>query len=186
MPVPDFSPGEVLTAAAMDSIGLWRVASGTLSGTAVNFANCFTSDFTNYHIVFDSVTWSAGGDVLYQFLNGTTPNTTSNYYWAYTGLTITNAATSSTNSSSSFGYTGMSTTVAFNVTMSSASIDVYAPLSAQRTFITSSALGHSLNFYHRHGMGGQNELLAFNGIRFLTNSATTFTGNVTIYGYRKP
>jgi len=138
--------------------GLVYVTSGTLSGNAVNFAGCFTSNYTNYRIMFDSVTFSGSGDVYYQFLNGSTPNTTSNYYWAYSGLTITNAATSSTIASSTIGYTGMSTTVAFNVTMCSASIDVYAPLSPQRTFITSAAVGQSLNFYHRHGIGGQNEL----------------------------
>jgi hypothetical protein len=187
MPVPDFSPGEVLTAAAMDSIGLWRVASGTLSGTAVNFEGCFTSDFTNYRIVIDSVTFSAGADIYYQFLSGSTPNATANYYWAQTGLTIANSSTSSTASSQTLGYTGVSVLAAFGATMASVSMDVYAPQSAaQRTFITMSAVGYSTNFYHRTGMSGQNELLAFDGIRFITATAPTFTGNVTIYGYRKP
>ena len=79
MPVPDFSPGEVLTAAAMDSIGLWKVASGTLSGTATNFVGCFTSDYTNYRIVVDGITFNTTGDVYIQFLNNTTPNATANY-----------------------------------------------------------------------------------------------------------
>jgi hypothetical protein len=175
---------EDLAEAVNDGGGLWKVASGTLSGNAVNFVGCFTTRFRNYRIVFDSVTFTGSGDVYYQFLSGSTPNTTSNYYWAYSGLTITNAATGSTIASSTIGYTGMSTTVAFNLTMCSASMDVYAPLIAQRTFITSAAVGHSLNFYHRHGIGGQNELLAFDGIRFLTNLGPNFTGNVTIYGYR--
>ena len=52
MPVPDFSPGEVLTAAAMDSIGLWLIdAESFTSSSAVNVNNVFSSDYRNYRIV---------------------------------------------------------------------------------------------------------------------------------------
>jgi hypothetical protein len=187
MPVPDFSPGEVLTAAAMDSIGLWRVASGTLSSTATNFVGCFTSDYTNYRIVIDSITFNATGDLYFQFLNGSTPNATANYNWAFTGLLVTSGAANANATGQTLGYTGMTTTAAFNETMGSVSMDVYAPQSAaQRSFISFDVTGYGANFYARSGMVQQNQLLAFNGIRFLTSSASTFTGNVTIYGYRKP
>jgi hypothetical protein len=52
MPVPNFSPGEVLTAGAMDSIGLWKVASATFSGITtgapLDVNNVFSSSYTNY------------------------------------------------------------------------------------------------------------------------------------------
>jgi hypothetical protein len=187
MPVPDFSPGEVLTAAAMDSIGLWKVASGTLSGTATNFVGCFTSDYTNYRIVIDSITFNTTGDVYIQFLNGTTPNATANYQWAYSGLIVTGTNAPSSGSGQTVAYTGTTVSAAFNQTMASITMDVFAPQSvSQRTFATIDATGYGTNFYGRNGMIEQNELLAFNGIRFLTAGAATFTGNVTIYGYRKP
>jgi hypothetical protein len=82
----------------------------------------------------------------------------------------------------------MSTSVGLSgAVLSGGSMDVYAPQSAsQRTFLTSAAVGYTTDFYHRHGMGGFNELLTFDGIRFFTNAGPNFTGNVTIYGYRKP
>jgi hypothetical protein len=56
MPVPDFSPGEVLTAAAMDSIGLWKVATFTAtSGSSLVCSNVFSSTFENYKIVCSGV-----------------------------------------------------------------------------------------------------------------------------------
>jgi hypothetical protein len=42
---PDFSSGAVLTAAQMNSVGLWKVASGSLSTATTNFQGCFTSDY---------------------------------------------------------------------------------------------------------------------------------------------
>jgi hypothetical protein len=54
MPVPDFSPGEVLTAAAMDSIGLWLVKTVTVGTTvsSVPVADCFSADYDAYEITY--------------------------------------------------------------------------------------------------------------------------------------
>jgi hypothetical protein len=186
MTFPIFAAGDVLRATDMNAVGLWRVGGGTLSGTAVNFAGCFTSEFTDYRIVVDSLAFSAAGDMYYQYLNGTTPRTTANYYWAYTGLRIDTVASNSASLSTNLGYTGMSSNASGGLMLSSGSMDIYAPQSAaRRTFMTSSALGYATDFYHRHGMSGQNEDIVFDGIRFFTNSAVTFTGTVSIYGYRK-
>jgi hypothetical protein len=74
MPVPDFSPGEVLTAAAMDSIGLWRIDSKALTGSAVDFVGCFTSDYDIYKVFFYNVRASvSGSDFGVRLLSGTTP-----------------------------------------------------------------------------------------------------------------
>jgi hypothetical protein len=52
MPVPDFSPGEVLTAAAMDSIGMWLTNSTTFANTTtIEIDNCFNSNFRNYLVL---------------------------------------------------------------------------------------------------------------------------------------
>jgi hypothetical protein len=166
--------------------GLVYVTSGALSGTAVDFVGCFTSEFTNYRIVIDSITSSAGADVLYRLLQNTTPITTTTYSWAVTGLTETGANVNSSTFGQTQGYTGWSTSTAFNQTMGGVSMDIYAPLAAQRTFITTSASGYAIAFYHRTGFTHNNESFSCNGIRFLTNSGVTFTGNVSIYGYRKP
>jgi hypothetical protein len=53
MPVPDFSPGEVLTAAAMDSIGLWLVKTVTIGSgaTSIPVTGAFSSNYDNYKII---------------------------------------------------------------------------------------------------------------------------------------
>jgi hypothetical protein len=53
MPVPDFAVGEVLTAAAMDSIGLWLVKTQTIgtSVSSVTVTGAFSADYDNYRII---------------------------------------------------------------------------------------------------------------------------------------
>jgi hypothetical protein len=63
MPVPDFSPGEVLTAAAMDSIGMWLVKTQTI-GTGVSsvaVTGAFSADYDNYLIVLSGGTTGGAG-----------------------------------------------------------------------------------------------------------------------------
>jgi hypothetical protein len=184
MPVPDFSPGEVLTAAAMDSIGLWKVASGSLSGTATNFVGCFTSTYTNYRIVIESINVTTLADVYFRFLNGTTPFTSAAYAWAYTGIRVDAVTSNSTASGQDKGYTGITNTATGGV-FGSSSLDVYGPHNSQRTFLSGVSVSYETNYYSRSGMAFCNDLTSFDGIRILTNTAATFTGNVTIYGYRK-
>jgi hypothetical protein len=184
MPVPDFSPGEKLTAAAMDSIGLWKVASGTLSTATTNFVGCFTSDYTNYRIVIDSLNFSGTGDLYWQLLTGTTVESGNNYKWAMTGLTESGLATNSATAASTRGYTGATSQTA-SLVLSSSTMDVLGPNLAQRTLCMVAASGLEAAYYHRTGWAQYNQTNAYDGIRFTTATAVTVTGNVTIYGYRK-
>ena len=186
MPVPDFSPGEVLTASAMDKIGLWRVGGGALSGSATNFVGCFTSDYDNYRIVMSSLSLSANADIYWQGLVGTTPSTSGDYSFAYLGLTGTSVQLNAANSAATVGYTGFTASGGVGgIIVGSVSMDVYSPARAERTFVTSNAVGYASTFYGRQGMSHFNLTTAFNGIQFNTAGATTMTGRVDIYGYRK-
>ena len=51
---PSFFAGAVLTAAQMNSVGLWLVSSTTIGSavSTINIDGCFTSDYRNYLIVF--------------------------------------------------------------------------------------------------------------------------------------
>jgi hypothetical protein len=185
MPVPDFSPGEVLTAAAMDSIGMWLVASGPLATATTNFVGCFTGDFTNYRIVVDSVETSGNTDFSFRMLSGTTPASGGDYNIAMVGISDIAGAENRTQVNQSLGYTGFTNVGTFNVPIGSFVFDVYGPQIAQRTFFTINATTHTGNFIGRAGMVVHKLTTAYDGIQFLTNSAVTVGGNVTIYGYRK-
>ena len=66
MPVPDFSPGEVLTAAAMDSIGSWLVKTQTV-GTGVStvtVTDAFSATYENYRVVYTGGTASGSMELL--------------------------------------------------------------------------------------------------------------------------
>jgi hypothetical protein len=185
MPVPDFSPGEVLTAGAMDSIGLWKVASGTLSSTSTNFVGCFTSNYDNYLIVLDKVAVSSAADIYIRFLNGSTPDAGANYFWAYVGYTISaGGVNSNAGTGQTIGFTGITSSVGTEI-LSSATMTCFSPKLVQRTFISSSALSYPTQFAVRNGMTHNNTASSYDGIQFLTSSAATMSGGVTIYGYRK-
>jgi hypothetical protein len=105
MPVPDFSPGEVLTAAAMDRIGLWLVKSQTFTGSGtVQLTNVFSNLYNNYMLTFVCDTAPAGAAIVNaSMLVGTTPNNTAasyNYYesgntWAGTADNTAGASATS-------------------------------------------------------------------------------------------
>ena len=87
MAIKTFTTGELLTASDTNTYlansGLVYITGGALSSTAVNFVGCFTSTYTDYRIVVDSLAWNATGDLFYQFLTGTTPYTNADYLAFY-------------------------------------------------------------------------------------------------------
>lgn len=184
MPVPDFSPGEVLTANAMDSIGLWRVGGGPLSGTATNFAGVFSSDFTDYRIVIDSIGLGSPGEMYWQLLDGTTPATT-NYRYGYQGINTNGTTTTQNSNSATEAYTGVLQSGFDGIILCSLIMDIFAPNLPIRTFANNHAVGFSGGNASRYGISMNNNQVSYDGIRFLTASAVTLAGNVNIYGYRK-
>ncbi len=189
MAIKTFTTGEVLTASDTNTYlansGLVYVTSGALSLTATNFAGCFTSTYTNYRIVIDSLAWNSTADIYYQFLTGTTPETGANYFWSMNGLKATGAAFNSAAQTQTSGYLGSSNSGANNLIVGSCSWDICGPQLAQRTLLTGQAAGVFSEYFHLSGRNAHNLTTAYTGIRFLTNTASTFTGNVTIMGYRK-
>ena len=186
--LPAFTTGQVFTSAAandMANSGLVYVTSGPLSSTATNFVGCFSSTYTDYKIVVDSISWNASGDLYYQMLSGTTPATAGDYYWAMRGIKATGVAYDSSASAQGIGYLGTTNNGANNLVVGSCSWDIFGPQLAQRTLITGQGIGVATDFFGLSGMNSHNLTNAYTGIRLLTNSATTFTGNVSIYGYRK-
>jgi hypothetical protein len=188
MPVPDFSPGEVLTAAAMDSIGLWKVAQGPLSSTATNFVGCFTSSYTNYRLVIEGFGSSVVQYLVFQLLNNTTPDTGVNYFTAMTGITSTASASSIPLNGGTSGYLGYNYQAGATLKHSNCSFDITAPNLAQiTTFIgTSNALNLGIGgFTAWNGSSFHQGSTAFDGIRIFNLGGGTIAGNVSIYGYNK-
>jgi hypothetical protein len=177
MPVPDFSPGEVLTAAAMDSIGLWLVktqAVGTgVASVVVNDA--FSSSFDSYRIVYTGGT--ASGLNTLQIRMGTA---VTNGYYSQTiyasYATTTILANVADNNANQWSFVGRSGTAANHLSM-----NLYNPFLTTRTFFDSIAISAS-------DMGSQAGVLqnatSYTGFTMIMGSGTLTGGTIRVYGYR--
>jgi hypothetical protein len=180
MPVPDFSPGEVLTAAAMDSIGLWLVKSEPIVGTpsTVTVTGAFSADFDNYKIILAGATCSGVANI-----SGILGSTTAGYY----SNRIKNSPNNGTvngngqDNTGDWGYFGQGGTGFVNL-----NVDLLSPNLAKRTTYHGSYLIE---------IGSSSELGTTSG--FLANNTqyTAFTltvgggntlsgGTIRVYGYR--
>jgi hypothetical protein len=177
MPVPDFSPGEVLTAAAMDSIGLWKIANGTLSATT-NVNNAFTSDYLNYRIVIATASTSASADIGLRLRVGGADNSTSNYSEAGQRSGFNTTAPTSI---------GRLNQTGFNIgrvhgtdTIGGIVVDIFNP---QSSAVKISWTSQSIDSQFLQNMGGFfNGTTSFDG--FTLFGPATWTGTWAVYGYR--
>jgi hypothetical protein len=188
MAIKTFTTGEILTASDTNTYlansGLVYVAKATLATNITDLVGCFTSTYDNYRIVIDSVNMSSAGDIYWRLLNGTTPLTTTDYNWYTNGILETGTASTSTGTGQNLAYTGCTITVGGFVG-GTVILDFIGPNLNQRTLAHSQAIGYFGAFGNRGGGNGYNVVAPYTGIRFLTATAVTFTGNVTVYGYRK-
>jgi hypothetical protein len=92
---PDFYAGDVLTAAQMNAVGMWKITP-TVSGTGVTvnsagdvvltaapepYINAFSADYRNYRIILQLTAFSGGAASLaVRMASGTTANTTASNY----------------------------------------------------------------------------------------------------------
>jgi hypothetical protein len=176
MPVPDFSPGEVLTAAAMDSIGLWLVKTQTV-GTAVpsvTVTDAFSADYENYKIVYSGGVGSTVGDIRL-----TMDNATANWY----GVLIYGVYTSNTpfalgsNNLTLYPYCG-----SYDTSYVSVDMDVQQPFISTRATICAGQFhgNTSMGYFNARHADLQSQT-AFT----LTASVGTLTGGtIRVYGYR--
>jgi hypothetical protein len=179
MPVPDFSPGEVLTASAMDAIGLWRINEFTLSGGTTNLTNIFSADYANYLLVVSGASTSGAVVDTFQMLNGTTPATGLSYN--YSRWTSSSPSTASQLKFQSAG--GIITT---GSSPQSFTINISNPfLAAKTTINTNGQYGANTDEAYIEMISAIHTLsTSYNGISFIATGTTWTAGKVTVYGYR--
>jgi hypothetical protein len=176
MPVPDFSPGEILTAGAMDSIGLWLVKTQAVpaGGSAFTVTDAFSANYDNYRIVFNNIGGTAGFSA-FMTINGSAGATYrwAGRFWGY-GLAAGD------------GSSGGSTTGGFWLGIMGAGlsgvVDLEAPFLATATKQTAQTSGDT----YTNAVGGYDTNPASSTAFTVTLSAGTLTaGTVSVYGYKK-
>ena len=175
MPVPVFTTGEVLTAANMNAIGLWKIASGTVSGTTYAVNNCFSSNYTNYRVLIQGLTGAGVGITMRLRVGGVDNNSavyySGNQYIAYGGGS---SGTYGDNANNQWAWSYTTTVI------SDWAFEFYNPFSIANTGV--SFLGHAPDT-GRYGSGYHGSNASFDGFS-ITNSGGFTGGKITVYGYR--
>jgi hypothetical protein len=185
MTYPTFNAGQILTAAEMNAVGMWKVTSGTVtSGSSFDLTSVFTSDYDSYKLVLTQIRTAAGGPSIQLRLLATSTPATTAYYWGATAVDIalgTSAVFRGNNSAQ------IDTSAIQNGSVSGMmSCEIHSPLATQYTSLN----GQSVDSRASSGYGGISfsgqlaNTTSYNGIRILL-SASTFTNcNYKLYGYR--
>jgi hypothetical protein len=176
MPVPDFSPGEVLTAAAMDSIGLWLVKTQTVGTgvSSVTVTDAFSADYDNYRIVYNGGVMSNSTAISLRLGSNASGVFGSLIYNDYTTTTVVGAGD---NNTANFTYFGGG-----DASNAGGIMDLLGPQKAHRTRVVSGPMHYS-NFF------GTYTAILQNNTQYTAFTLFPFTGTITggtirVYGYR--
>jgi hypothetical protein len=171
---PDFVAGQILTAAQMNSVGMWLVKSQTI-GTAVSsvtVTGAFSADYDNYVI-----TVSGGASSTNTTLNFRCGTTASGYRWSYVYTSYTNAPSGAgSGSDTSVVYCGFSNTSGIN-----AVINVSGPFLSGPTMITGDG-GSIANFAGRV-TGYEPNNTSFTSFTLVNGTGTMTGGTIRVYGF---
>ena len=179
---PDFSSGAVLTAAQMNSVGLWKITEVNLSTTAID--GIFTSDFDNYRIIIRGG-YTSGANGLIQLRWRNTSNATVSTTNYQSGTLRYDASSTAYNyglTGATYGETGLNLS---QTQYGSCVMDIYAPRLTEFTTYSLQGAGHISGVSMVTTSGAINLTTAMAGIIFNTTAGTIAGGKVTVYGYRK-
>jgi hypothetical protein len=181
MPVPDFSPGEVLTAAAMDQVGMWELGTLTFSSsTGENLDGVFSSSYRRYLLVWDFVSTQATSQNVNLQLRkaGSTAITNYNNTWIYTLRTSASPLTAyvASGSNLTIGYAG--------TFVASGYAYISRPAITGPTGVVWQGGGNgSSNGIIASGQGSHTTVDTYDGLRILVTSGN-LTGQAKLYGLR--
>ena len=184
MAIKTFTTGELLTSSDTNTYlansGLVYVARANLATNITDLVGCFSNTYDNYRIILDSLNCNSSTDIYWRMLTGSTPEATAVYSWYTNGYLDTGTASTSNAAGQTLGYTGYTQTVSGFVG-GTITMDVIGPNLNQRTLCHTQAIGYYGTFGNRGGGSSHSVVAQYNGIRFLTATSATISGNVTVY-----
>jgi hypothetical protein len=176
MPVPDFSPGEVWTAQAADSIGLWLVKTQTIGTgvSSVTVTGAFSADYDNYKIIISGGTNSVGTDASFQLTGITGSNYQTVGYFMIPGVATVNAYGPAASTQWLVG--------SINATRYTAEFDVISPFLSQEKFMLNMAGISTTTYYNFSGLCTSTS--SATGFSYISNTGAFTGGTIRVYGYR--
>lgn len=174
---PTFSSGSILTAAQMNSVGLWLVKTQTIGSavSSVAVTSAFSSDYENYKILISGGTASTATDLTF-ILTGSTAS----YYYAQTVASYaTGAVTGIAGNNTASVITGFAGTTNINMNLDIQSPQLAKPtqFSCARPVILTTGSSVFLSGFH-------NVATAYTGFTIATVAGTMTGGTIYVYGYK--
>jgi len=173
---PVFSSGAVLTAAQMNSVGMWLISKTTIGSAVatVTTGTVFSSDFDNYRVIIRGLRSSVASELLLNFGATTTAYYGSIYFDAYTGAST---GTARRNNGANLYICQLEAFLSENFT----SFDIANPNLALSTSISGTYYG---NTYSGWFGGTQASTTQFTTLTVKPSSGTLTGGTISVYGYR--
>ena len=176
---PDFSSGAVLTAAQMNSVGLWLVKTQTIGSAVASVAvtNAFSADYDNYKVVvtggvssspFASLNLTFGATVTGYYRTG--------FFMVAPGLGLTGFADQNVASIVAAG-TGTASSLLMNA-------DVYTPFLAKPTGVKSDTQRQTASSASFWLQGFLDNTTSYTGFTLTVSSGTITGGTIRVYGVR--
>ena len=185
MTYPSFNSGDVLTAAEMNAVGMWKITSGTVSsGSSFDLTSVFTSDYDSYKLILTQIRTVVGTPSIQLRLLATSTPATTGYYYAVTRVDI---AASAINVSAGNNAAQFDTQAIQNGAVSGmVTCEIHSPVATQYTSLNGQSVDTRLgSAYGGISWAGQlGNATSYNGIRILLSSSTFTNCNYKLYGYR--
>ena len=184
MTYPSFSVGEVLTAADMNAVGMWKVASAQwTTGNGVSINNCFSSSFTSYRIVItDAKHATTSVNLLFRLRVGGVDKGVDGYYYSRQYIAM---------GGGSGGYAGQNNApdiqpgiVATTTNPGSGWIDVHNPFDTKITTVQYMGIWAVTTGETSQGTGFLNNTTSYDGFSLIANTGNLTGLTVKVYGYR--
>lgn len=195
---PDFTTGQVLTAAQMNAVGLWKITPSSVSGTGATIqsdgsvlvasggttftiTDAFNTDYQTFQVVINDLILASDAGINFQLRTATTTSTTGYYYGtSYGGGFYAGAANSATGANAANWDVRI---ISGSGGGGAAFITFYNPNLAKPTSITYTSVDARVNGAPIYGGSGYHSVsTAYSSLVF--NSTPNFTRcRVSIYGY---
>jgi hypothetical protein len=178
---PDFTAGQVLTAAQMNAVGLWvtKPLTAFSAASAINVDNAYSADFDNYIIVIKYDTSTTGSMTYRNRVGGVDASSNYNSQFLVVTGTSVSAARSTSQTSASIGGDSQDNGLI--------TLFVCSPFLAEPTLLKSEIARNQTSFatpgvdlYY----GNHSTATSYDGFSLIM-AAGNVTGNYTVYGLRK-
>lgn len=180
---PDFTAGQVLTAAQMNAIGMWLVKSQTIGSavSSVTVTDAFTDDFEAYRIIISSGVASTDSFLQFNLDGSTTGYYGSFIYHGYGTTGPANAQAQGRQNQASWIYVGQASTNLITMDMT-----IVNPKLAKFTYFTSNGPAPSTGGFVSYASGYHAVATGYSAFRIVPNTGTLTGGTIRVYGFNAP